>query len=213
MIAAGARGYMTAAAVNLVMSAQEEPETLAAVLGATLAVPDGQPLVWALHALGHARATRVYGPDLMAKLLRAGGTHRHPHLPVRGSLARGAGPAGKAPARALPRPSDRRRAIAAVPSAHARRGAADDRRDRLLRRRGGVGRHRPAQAGEVDAPHASPPVRPAAGRGGGRVRLPRRPRLPGAALDAALAGSSGPIASRVSHGACGGATPATTPAS
>jgi len=29
-------------------------------------VPDGQPLVWALHALGHRRATRVYGPDLMA---------------------------------------------------------------------------------------------------------------------------------------------------
>ena len=66
MIAADARGYLTAAAVNLVMSAQEQPETLAAVLGATLAVPDGQPLVWALHALGHARATRVYGPDLMA---------------------------------------------------------------------------------------------------------------------------------------------------
>jgi N-acetylglucosaminyldiphosphoundecaprenol N-acetyl-beta-D-mannosaminyltransferase len=67
MIAAGAHGYLTAAAVNLVMSAQEEPETLAAVLAATLAVPDGQPLVWALHALGHARATRVYGPDLMAE--------------------------------------------------------------------------------------------------------------------------------------------------
>jgi N-acetylglucosaminyldiphosphoundecaprenol N-acetyl-beta-D-mannosaminyltransferase len=67
MIAAKARGYVTAAAVNLVMSAQEEPETLAATLAATLAVPDGQPLVWALRALGHAQATRVYGPDLMAK--------------------------------------------------------------------------------------------------------------------------------------------------
>jgi N-acetylglucosaminyldiphosphoundecaprenol N-acetyl-beta-D-mannosaminyltransferase len=67
MIAADTRGYVTAAAVNLVMSAREQPETLAAVLGATLAVPDGQPLVWALHALGHARATRVYGPDLMAR--------------------------------------------------------------------------------------------------------------------------------------------------
>jgi N-acetylglucosaminyldiphosphoundecaprenol N-acetyl-beta-D-mannosaminyltransferase len=66
MIATGARGYVTAAAVNLVMSAREDPQTRAAVLGATLAVPDGQPLVWALHALGHARATRVYGPDLMA---------------------------------------------------------------------------------------------------------------------------------------------------
>jgi N-acetylglucosaminyldiphosphoundecaprenol N-acetyl-beta-D-mannosaminyltransferase len=66
MIAADARGYITAAAVNLVMSAQEQPATLAATLGAALAVPDGQPLVWALHALGHGRATRVYGPDLMA---------------------------------------------------------------------------------------------------------------------------------------------------
>jgi N-acetylglucosaminyldiphosphoundecaprenol N-acetyl-beta-D-mannosaminyltransferase len=66
MIAAKARGYLTAAAVNLVMCAREDPEARAAVLGATLAVPDGQPLVWALHALGHAGATRVYGPDLMA---------------------------------------------------------------------------------------------------------------------------------------------------
>jgi N-acetylglucosaminyldiphosphoundecaprenol N-acetyl-beta-D-mannosaminyltransferase len=65
-IACDARGYVTAAAVNLVMSAQENPDTMAAVLGATLAVPDGQPLVWALHALGHAAATRVYGPELMA---------------------------------------------------------------------------------------------------------------------------------------------------
>src|SRR5438309_7031019 len=65
-IVAGARAYVTAAAVNLVMSAQEDAAARAAVLGATLAVPDGQPLVWALRALGHADATRVYGPDLMA---------------------------------------------------------------------------------------------------------------------------------------------------
>ncbi len=67
MIAANAPGYVTAAAVNLVMSAREDPQTRAAVLGATLAVPDGQPLVWALRALGNPRATRVYGPDLMAR--------------------------------------------------------------------------------------------------------------------------------------------------
>jgi len=66
MIAAGERGYVTAAAVNLVMSARESPATMEAVLAATLAVPDGMPLVWALRALGHGRATRVYGPDLMA---------------------------------------------------------------------------------------------------------------------------------------------------
>jgi N-acetylglucosaminyldiphosphoundecaprenol N-acetyl-beta-D-mannosaminyltransferase len=65
MVAARARGYVTAAAVNLVMSAHEDHATLEAVQGATLAVPDGQPLVWALRALGHERATRIYGPDLM----------------------------------------------------------------------------------------------------------------------------------------------------
>jgi N-acetylglucosaminyldiphosphoundecaprenol N-acetyl-beta-D-mannosaminyltransferase len=65
-IAARDKVYVTAAAVHLVMVAQEDAETRAAVEEATLAVPDGQPLVWALRALGH-EASRVYGPDLMAR--------------------------------------------------------------------------------------------------------------------------------------------------
>jgi N-acetylglucosaminyldiphosphoundecaprenol N-acetyl-beta-D-mannosaminyltransferase len=67
MVASGARGYVTAAAVHLVMVAREDPATREAVLAATLALPDGQPLVWALRALGHGEASRVYGPDLMAR--------------------------------------------------------------------------------------------------------------------------------------------------
>jgi N-acetylglucosaminyldiphosphoundecaprenol N-acetyl-beta-D-mannosaminyltransferase len=59
------RACVTAAAVHLVMVAREDPETRRAV-DASLAVPDGVPLVWALRALGHENATRVYGPDLMA---------------------------------------------------------------------------------------------------------------------------------------------------
>jgi N-acetylglucosaminyldiphosphoundecaprenol N-acetyl-beta-D-mannosaminyltransferase len=78
MVAADARGYVTAAAVNLVMNAHENQATMEAVMAATLAVPDGQPLVWALHALGHPDATRVYGPDLMiaycARAARTGTT-------------------------------------------------------------------------------------------------------------------------------------------
>lgn len=66
VIAANGRASLTAAAVNLVMSAREDPQTMAAVMATTLAVPDGQPLVWALRALGNHGATRVYGPDLMA---------------------------------------------------------------------------------------------------------------------------------------------------
>ena len=65
VIAADARASVTAAAVNLVMSAREQPEVMRATLAATLAVPDGQPLVWALRALGHGTSTRIYGPDLM----------------------------------------------------------------------------------------------------------------------------------------------------
>jgi N-acetylglucosaminyldiphosphoundecaprenol N-acetyl-beta-D-mannosaminyltransferase len=57
---------LSAAAVHLVMVAQEDDETWEAVRRATT-VPDGQPLVWALRALGYRDASRVYGPDLMAR--------------------------------------------------------------------------------------------------------------------------------------------------
>jgi N-acetylglucosaminyldiphosphoundecaprenol N-acetyl-beta-D-mannosaminyltransferase len=67
MIASDSRGSLTAAAVHLVMLARENAEVRRAVLAASVVVPDGQPLVWALRALGHREATRVYGPDLMAR--------------------------------------------------------------------------------------------------------------------------------------------------
>lgn len=57
--------YLSAAAVHLVMVSQERPEVHDAVTGG-LAVPDGQPLVWAMRALGHD-ASRVYGPTLMER--------------------------------------------------------------------------------------------------------------------------------------------------
>ena len=47
------------------MACQEDAELRAAVLGADFTVPDGQPLVWALNALGHRLSDRVYGPELM----------------------------------------------------------------------------------------------------------------------------------------------------
>jgi N-acetylglucosaminyldiphosphoundecaprenol N-acetyl-beta-D-mannosaminyltransferase len=66
-VAAGHRGYICVAAVHTVMVCQEDPELRAAVLGSDLTVPDGQPLVWAMNALGHDLSSRVYGPDLMAR--------------------------------------------------------------------------------------------------------------------------------------------------
>jgi N-acetylglucosaminyldiphosphoundecaprenol N-acetyl-beta-D-mannosaminyltransferase len=64
-VEAGQRGYVCVAAVHTVMACQEDPELRAAVLGGTFTVPDGQPLVWALNALGHGLPHRVYGPELM----------------------------------------------------------------------------------------------------------------------------------------------------
>ncbi len=36
-------------------------------LAASINVPDGQPLVWAINALGHSLHGRVYGPELMSR--------------------------------------------------------------------------------------------------------------------------------------------------
>jgi N-acetylglucosaminyldiphosphoundecaprenol N-acetyl-beta-D-mannosaminyltransferase len=66
IVQADQRVSVSAAAVHLVMLAREDPETHDALLN-TVTVPDGQPLVWALHALGHPEATRIYGPELMAR--------------------------------------------------------------------------------------------------------------------------------------------------
>lgn len=68
-IAAGDHEYVCVAATHTVMACQEDPELRAAVGAGSLTVPDGQPLVWALRALGHGEGLhgRVYGPELMAR--------------------------------------------------------------------------------------------------------------------------------------------------
>jgi N-acetylglucosaminyldiphosphoundecaprenol N-acetyl-beta-D-mannosaminyltransferase len=66
-VAARGRGYICVAATHTVMVAQEDDAAMDAVLGASLVVPDGQPLVWALRALGRPLPDRVYGPDLMLR--------------------------------------------------------------------------------------------------------------------------------------------------
>ncbi|MBJ7329732.1 MAG: WecB/TagA/CpsF family glycosyltransferase, partial [Solirubrobacteraceae bacterium] len=66
-VASEGRGYICVAAVHTVMASAEDPELREAVLASSMTVPDGQPLVWALNALGHPLPDRVYGPTLMAK--------------------------------------------------------------------------------------------------------------------------------------------------
>src|SRR5919205_2541023 len=66
-IASRRRGYVCVAAVHTVMASQEDAELRDAVLRSDLTVPDGQPLVWAMNALGHDLPSRVYGPELMER--------------------------------------------------------------------------------------------------------------------------------------------------
>jgi N-acetylglucosaminyldiphosphoundecaprenol N-acetyl-beta-D-mannosaminyltransferase len=75
------RGYLCVAATHTVMACQEDRELMAAVRGADFTVPDGQPLVWALNALGHDLPSRVYGPELMERACaRAARTGRRFYL-------------------------------------------------------------------------------------------------------------------------------------
>jgi N-acetylglucosaminyldiphosphoundecaprenol N-acetyl-beta-D-mannosaminyltransferase len=51
--------------VHSLMVARHDAGMRAALAGATMNVPDGRPLVWALNMLGERLPDRVYGPDLM----------------------------------------------------------------------------------------------------------------------------------------------------
>src|SRR6185312_7814938 len=124
------------------------------------------------------------GPD--GVLLPARGRRGDPDLPVRGTRRGGARAAAGPSPRALPRARDRGRPLASVPASQRGRVRAGRGTDRRLRRGRRMGRDRSAQAGEVDARDAPAPAGAAAGRRRGGVRLPRRARLAGAALDAAL---------------------------
>ena len=66
-IAHGGKGYICVAATHTIMVCDEDPELREAVLNSSLTVPDGQPLVWAMNALGGDLDDRVYGPELMAR--------------------------------------------------------------------------------------------------------------------------------------------------
>ena len=75
------RGYICVCNVHTVMASAEDPELRSALLGSSINVPDGQPLVWALNLLGHPLGDRVYGPELMARSCeRAAATGRRLYL-------------------------------------------------------------------------------------------------------------------------------------
>jgi N-acetylglucosaminyldiphosphoundecaprenol N-acetyl-beta-D-mannosaminyltransferase len=66
-VAEGERSYVCVCNVHTVTASGEDQELRAALAGSSLNVPDGQPLVWAMNALGQSLDSRVYGPELMAR--------------------------------------------------------------------------------------------------------------------------------------------------
>ena len=67
MIERRERGFACALAVHALMVSRHDPEMSAALGAATLRLPDGKPIVWALNALGAELRDRVYGPELMRR--------------------------------------------------------------------------------------------------------------------------------------------------
>jgi N-acetylglucosaminyldiphosphoundecaprenol N-acetyl-beta-D-mannosaminyltransferase len=61
------QGYVCVCNVHTVMASNEDSELHEALERSAMNVPDGQPLVWAINALGHSLAGRVYGPELMSR--------------------------------------------------------------------------------------------------------------------------------------------------
>src|SRR3954454_18896472 len=61
------RGYVCAVAVHALTVATTDQEMRDALVGSSLVVPDGMPLVWAANLLGENLPHRVYGPELMRR--------------------------------------------------------------------------------------------------------------------------------------------------
>jgi N-acetylglucosaminyldiphosphoundecaprenol N-acetyl-beta-D-mannosaminyltransferase len=77
----GDRGYVCVCNVHTLMASTEDGDLRRALHSSSVNVPDGQPLVWAINALGHPLSKRVYGPDLMARACaRAASTGRRFYL-------------------------------------------------------------------------------------------------------------------------------------
>ena len=60
--------YVALLTVHSVMTGFFDPDYRQALNRATVAAPDGMPLVWALRSFGYRRQPRVYGPDLTLAL-------------------------------------------------------------------------------------------------------------------------------------------------
>lgn len=69
--------YICVTSVHGVISAQEDREFMGILNDATIATPDGMPLVWAIRSFGEKRQDRVYGPTLMLRLCEQAAAKGH----------------------------------------------------------------------------------------------------------------------------------------
>ena len=72
--------YVWMAGVHGVMEGHWDSEVRRAHNAADAALPDGMPLAWIGHLLGHRDMDRVYGPDLMLELIRRSIERRYTHF-------------------------------------------------------------------------------------------------------------------------------------
>ena len=70
------RVYVNVCTTDTVLKCHDDARLAAIVEGAGMATPDGMPLVWIGRAKGFA-VDRVYGPDLMLRVIGQGGGLRH----------------------------------------------------------------------------------------------------------------------------------------
>jgi N-acetylglucosaminyldiphosphoundecaprenol N-acetyl-beta-D-mannosaminyltransferase len=66
----GRRGYVCLAGVHGIMEAYRDPTIRSIFANALLVAPDGMPTVWMGHLQGLSNMRRVFGPDLMAEVMR-----------------------------------------------------------------------------------------------------------------------------------------------
>lgn len=81
----GTGRYVCVTDVHCIMQNHRRPEVHRAYRGASLCVPDGMPLIWVGRALGQKTMGRVYGPDLMLRLLEISAEKGYTHFFVGGA--------------------------------------------------------------------------------------------------------------------------------
>ena len=69
--------YITVTSVHGIVTSRQDPEVRRILNEASIATPDGMPVVWAMRSLGAMDQQRVYGPTLMLEMCRDAAANGH----------------------------------------------------------------------------------------------------------------------------------------